>query len=92
MFSTAWDTEGVVFDNDDIAKDFLLNHWQERLKTIIKDSCRDTCYFVSADRTGFERGIEFLGSSCIIQLRPELKVLKNLNKSEENLLVHTLFL
>jgi hypothetical protein len=54
-------------------------------------------YFLAADRCGNERKVDFIGiylfivgCSCILKLCKKPKVLKNLNKKEENTIYYSI--
>ena len=49
------------------------------------------CYFVCSNRVGVELGIKYMGSSCILQLRPDVGIIANLNKKEQNYIMDVLY-
>jgi hypothetical protein len=65
-----------------------LNYWANRLLPIIEDK-QDIkpVYFICSNRVGFEEGTGYMGSSCILKLKPDVKLLMNLNKKEQNIIM-----
>lgn len=83
-FCTNWTTE----DEDEGMQ--LLNYWVGRMKPLIKDSTRKKRYFMAADRIGEERGIRYMGNSCVLELGPECKLLARLGRYPEDVLKYSL--
>lgn len=92
IFSAAW-LDPNVYPNDEKATFETLNYWANRLIPIIKDK-KDIkpCYFVCSNRVGTELGENYMGSSCIMKLKPEVGVIKNLSRKEQNTICETLTL
>lgn len=79
VFCTNWTSSR---DNDTPQE--LLKYWLMRLYPLLT-SIKKT-YFIAADRIGSERGTNYSGTSCVIQLSRSYKILKVLGKSEESIL------
>lgn len=72
MFSSNW-CDPNSYPNDAKATHETINYWGTRLSPIIEDkSINSNIYFVCANRVGVEEGVGYMGSSCVIQLRPKV--------------------
>lgn len=81
-FSTNWTTE------DDDPGQRLLNYWLNRMIPLLEDKKKR--YFLAADRIGEERGIRYMGNSCIIELGQKCKLLGRLERYPEGVLSYNL--
>mmetsp|Transcript_38054 Transcript_38054/g.36428 ORF Transcript_38054/g.36428 Transcript_38054/m.36428 type:complete len:169 (-) Transcript_38054:50-556(-) len=81
MFSSAW-CDPNCYPSDKKATDETLNYWANRLIPLIEDKNPAPCYFVVADRVGSELGENYMGSSVVIKVRPEVKVIAHLSRKE----------
>ncbi|OMJ65907.1 hypothetical protein SteCoe_37439 [Stentor coeruleus] len=81
VFCTNWTSSS---DNDTPQE--LLRYWLMRLYPLLKSNKKT--YFIAADRIGSERGTNYSGTSCVIQLSNSYKILKTLGKSEESILAY----
>ena len=57
---------------------------------IIKEGINRKIYLLAADRTGIERNTYLLGCSCIVKLDINMKLIKNLDKNTNGVIVETL--
>jgi predicted amidohydrolase len=90
LFSSAW-LDPNSYPNDQTATFETINYWANRLIPIIKDTkSKEPCYFVCSNRVGTELGETYMGSSCIMKLRPQVELVANLSKKEQNTIVATL--
>ena len=83
IFCTNW-TRGDG-DNSSIG---LLNYWLSRMVPLLERE--KNSYFIAADRIGLERGTGYMGTSCILKLGRNLKLLKALDDKSEGVLQYTL--
>ena len=92
VFSSAW-LDPNSYPSDHKATSETINYWANRLLPIIsnKDG-RKPCYFLCANRVGNELGENYMGSSCILKLKPDVGIIKNLSRKEQNSICETLYL
>lgn len=86
VFLTNW-TDFEPNDNSMKAINKSISYWCERLSPFLskKNKLKDkNVYFLAADRIGKEKTTSFLGCSCILQLTPELQLLKYLDKTQQD--------
>ena len=82
MFSSAW-TSSEKYPSDQKATTDTINYWGSRLGPIIDDkTTKDHCYFICSNRVGVELEEQYMGSSCILILRPSIGIISNLTKKE----------
>ena len=90
LFSSAW-LDPNTYKNDKEATMETINYWANRLIPLVKDTVdQKPCYFVCSNRVGSEAGDNYMGSSCILKLKPGVELVANLSKREQNTLVATL--
>jgi protein N-terminal amidase len=91
IFSSAW-LDPNSYPTDKKATDDTINYWANRLLPIIKDSTNTKpCYFVCSNRVGSELGENYMGSSVILKVRPNVGIVKNLSKKQQGFMMETLF-
>ena len=91
IFSSAW-LDPNTYPSDKKATDDTINYWANRLIPIIEDADnKDPCYFVCSNRVGTELGENYMGSSVILKVRPNVAIVKNLSKKEQGYMIQTLF-
>lgn len=91
IFSSAW-LDPNTYPSDKKATDDTINYWANRLIPIIEDTeNKDPCYFVCSNRVGTELGENYMGSSVILKVRPNVGIVKNLSKKEQGYMMETLF-
>lgn len=68
----------------------IINYWINRLTPIIKNSTKKV-YLCACNRIGKENKTTFIGSSCILQLSTDLKLLSNLNITDPGIIDKTVY-
>lgn len=78
-----------LFDDDDVKTQVAITYWLNRMIPItqkVEQAQRNT-YFIMCNRVGNEFGNDFVGSSCVIKLKPRVEFHEYLSCTEENAIV-----
>ena len=90
IFPTNWaDRNGKDNSQNAIFK-AILNNWVEPLYPLFEEGNKRNIYLLAADRTGNERNVDLLGSSCIVKIKNELEMIRFLDKKKNNVIVQSL--
>lgn len=68
----------------------IINYWISRLAPILKKSTKKV-YLCTSNRIGKENETSFIGSSCILQLSTNLKLLTYMNSIDSGVIDKTLY-
>jgi predicted amidohydrolase len=89
VFLTNW-LDNEPSDQSQDAVMHILNYWLNRLSPFLKHP--KGVYLLAANRCGKERDTTFIGCSAILKVSSKPKLIKNLNKIEENTIYSKLFI
>ncbi len=81
IFSSAWTIREEEIQKD-TGKD-TLNYWAWRLTPLIESKAVPQFTFLCANRVGKESGQNFIGTSCVLQLRPSCGLVATLGCKEQ---------
>ena len=90
IFPTNWADLNHTDNSPECINKTVYEKWIIPIFPIMSEGKKRNIYLLAADRTGIERNTYLLGCSCIVKLAPPFKLIKNLDKVTNGVIVETL--
>lgn len=90
IFPTNWADLNHTDNSQECIYKTVYEKWILPIFPITNEGKKRNIYLLAADRTGIERNTYLLGCSCIVKLAPPIKIIKNLDKTTNGVIVETL--